>query len=270
MLRSLKELERYTVTAVDGDVGSVVNFLIDDERWAVRHLVVETSGFFNGRRVLISPISFRDVDWATQTFHLALTKDKIKNGPSVDTDRPVSRQHEREYYQYYGYPYYWGYMGVGAWGIGSYPAVLGSGPTTSARPEAADKDSGDVHLRSAKEVRGYHIQGSDDAIGFVEDFIIDDKTWEARYLVVDTSHWWWGRRVLVAPRWASRVSWTQRKVFVNLSREAIRSSPSWEPDSVIRREYEARLHDYYGLRGYWGEDTGDAERPHREVGRHPG
>ena len=58
MLRSLKDLERYKVSASDGDIGSVVNFLFDDERWAVRYLVVDTGGFFSGRSVLISPISF--------------------------------------------------------------------------------------------------------------------------------------------------------------------------------------------------------------------
>ena len=41
MLRSLKELEHYAVSATDGDVGTVVNFLFDDEHWAVRHLVVD-------------------------------------------------------------------------------------------------------------------------------------------------------------------------------------------------------------------------------------
>ena len=30
MLRSLKDLERYNVSATDGDIGSVVNFLLDD------------------------------------------------------------------------------------------------------------------------------------------------------------------------------------------------------------------------------------------------
>jgi len=44
MLRSLKDLERYTVNATDGDVGDVVNFFIDDERWIVRYLVVQTGG----------------------------------------------------------------------------------------------------------------------------------------------------------------------------------------------------------------------------------
>ena len=253
MLRSLKELEHYKVAATDGDVGSVVNFLFDDERWAIRHLVVQTGGFFDERRVLISPISFREVDWLTQLFHVALTKDKIKNCPSVDVDQPVSRQHERDYYRYYGYPYYWGY--VGAWGMGYCPTLLGPGRASDALPDHADQDSGDVHLRSANEVRDYHIQGSDDAVGFVDDFIIDDDTWEVRYLVVDTSHWWWGHKVLVAPRWTTDVSWTQRKVFVNLSREEIKSSPSWDPNSVIRREYEARLHAHYGLGGYWVEDA---------------
>jgi hypothetical protein len=172
----------------------------------IRHLVVQAGGFFNERAVLISPLSFREVDWKTQKFHLALTKTKVKNASSIDAAPLVSRQYERDYDRYYGYPYYWGYMGVGAWDTGYYPAVLGSGPASSALPEEAYRDSGDVHLRSAKEVRGYDIQGSGDAIGFVEDFIVDDEAWEVRYLVVDTSHWWWGRKVLVAPRSASRVS----------------------------------------------------------------
>src|ERR1039458_3522420 len=118
MLRSLKDLERYTVSATDGDIGTVVNFLLDDERWIVRYLVVETGGFFGGRQVLISPISFREVDWSTHRFHLALTIDKVKNSPSVDTDKPVSRQNERDYFGYYGYPYYWGDSGL--WGMGAY------------------------------------------------------------------------------------------------------------------------------------------------------
>lgn len=95
MLRNLKDLERYTVGATDGDLGRVVDFLFDDERWVVRYLVVEPGGFFDERRVLISPISFRQVDWRLQCFNVALTKDKVRNSPSIDLDKPVSRQYER-------------------------------------------------------------------------------------------------------------------------------------------------------------------------------
>ena len=94
MQRSLKDLEQYVVCATDGEIGHVVDFLLDDEHWAVRYLVVETGAVFNGCRVLISPIAFRAVDWATRQFHLALTIDQVKGSPGVDTNKPVSRQHE--------------------------------------------------------------------------------------------------------------------------------------------------------------------------------
>ena len=252
MLRSLKDLERYTVGATDGDIGSVVNFLLDDEHWTIRYLVAEPGGFFDGRRVLISPMFFRQVDWANRHFHLALTMDRVKNCPSVDVDKPVSRQHERDYYHYYGYPYYWGYSG--RWGMGAFPGFLTAGGWN----ETADghlAKSGDVHLRSASEVRGYHIQGSDAPIGHVEDFIVDDETWEIRYLVIDTSNWWFGKKVLVAPHWAKSVSWEENNVYVDLSRQAIKNSPEWNPTAAINREYEARLYDYYGRPVYW--ETGD-------------
>src|SRR5208283_3789493 len=122
MLRSLKDLENYKVSATDGDIGHVVNFLLDDERWVARYLVVETGGSLGGRAVLISPISFRQADWSTRRFHLALTMEKIRNSPSVDVDKPVSRQHERDYYGYYGYPRYWD--STGSWGTGDFPRLL--------------------------------------------------------------------------------------------------------------------------------------------------
>jgi len=250
MLRSLKALDGYRVAATDGELGSVVNFLFDDERWTLRYLVVKTGHFFDERKVLISPISFSGVDWSTDLFHLALTMDKIKKSPPVDTDMPVSRQHERDYYRYYGYPYYWGYSG--AWAMGAYPGWLAHGGWDNV-PEAKNSDeiSGDVHLRSVNEVRGYHVQGSDDAIGKVADFVVDDETWEVRYLVIDTSLWGFGKKVLVGPHWASGISWAERKVHVDMSRQAIRNSPEWDASAVITREYEARMHDYYGRPAYW-------------------
>jgi hypothetical protein len=133
--------------------------------------------------------------------------------------------------------------------MGVYPGLLATG---SWAPPVADRsDTEDVHLRSVDEVRGYHIQGSDDAIGHVEDFIVDDETWEVRYLVVDTSNWWFGKKVLIAPEWASGVSWYERKVHVAMTRQAIKDSPQWDASSAIERDFETRLYDYYGRPMYW-------------------
>jgi uncharacterized protein YrrD len=268
MLRSLKEMEHYAVGATDGDIGHVADLLFDDERWVVRYLVVETAGFLSGRRVLISPISFRQVDWPTRRFHLALTRDKVKSSPSVDVDKPVSRQHELDYFGYYGYPRYWGYPGL--WGTGAYPGMLATGRSNGS-PAEEPGGSGDVHLRSAKEIRGYHIEGADAAIGHVDDFIIDDETWAVRYLVVDTRNWWLDKKVLVAPHWANRIGWAEKKVFVDLSRQAIKNSPEWNPSAPINREYETRLYDYYGRPVYWESVYGPATPPpHHHPGSHLG
>ena len=249
MLRSLKDLERYTVSASDGDIGTVVDFLVEDDRWVVRYLVVGTSGFFDRRSVLISPISFGKADWSTQRFHVALTRAKVKDSPDVDVDKPVSRQRERDYYGYYGYPYYWGHLGV--WGMATYPNVLAERGWSDAPDAHATGADGDAHLRSASEIRGYHIRGTDDTIGHVADFIVDDETWQIRYLVIETSNWWFGKKVLVAPHWATSVSWEDRTVHVDLSREAIKSSPEWNPTAGVNRKYEVELYDYYGRPAYW-------------------
>ena len=242
MLRSLKDLEGYAAGATDGDVGRVVDFLLDDERWAVRYLVVEPGSFLDGSQVLVSPISFRDVDWPTHRFHLALTKEKVRKSPSIDADKPVSRQHEGDFSRYYGFPCYW--RSSGLWGVSSVPNAPAEDEPKE-EPAAPSGEPGDVHLRSTRDVRGYEIRGTDDAIGHVEDFLVDDETWQVKYLVVDTGNWWFGRKVLVAPDWATRISWEERTVHLGLARESIRTSPEWDPGAGVDPEYEARLRDHY-------------------------
>jgi hypothetical protein len=248
MLRSLKFLEQYMVSATDGDVGNVVDVLLDDEYWFIRYLVVDTGAFLNRHEVLISPVSFSEVEWPIQRFHLNLTKENVKNSPTVDTHKPVSRQQEEELHNYYGYPHYWSYSAVS--GSGAYPRLVAAGNLGDMSRSRTDQ-LGDIHLRSAKELRGYDIQASDESIGHIDDFIVEDDIWEIRYLVIDTSNWWFGKRVLVAPQWASRISWEQRNVCINMSRQAIKDSPEYDPSVTLEREYETRLHDHYGERGYW-------------------
>jgi len=154
-----------------------------------------------------------------------LTKEKIKNSPSIDVDQPVSRRHEHDYCSYYGYPSYWGFGGV--WGMGAYPQYQSGEPLQATLDRASE--SGDQHLRSARELRGYHIQGSDDSIGHVEDLLVDDESWQVRHLSIATSNWWLGRR--------SRT---------RLNGPAVRLSD---------RDYEIRLHQHYGQEPYWAPSS---------------
>jgi hypothetical protein len=248
-------LKHLSIRATDGELGTVDQFLFDDETWAIRYLTVETGGWLGGRPVLISPISIIRTDWGAKQLDVALTKKQVENSPDINTHQPVSRQHEAEYLGYYGYPDYWG--GPYLWGSAFYPAGLAI-PTTASTEATADrirKESTDSHLRSTDAVTGYGIEAADGEIGHVAGFVVDDEAWAIRYIEVATRNWWPGKKVLVSPAWIERVSWTDSKVYVGLTREAIRNGPEYVESVPITREYENRLYSHYGRPPYWQHDA---------------
>ena len=126
-------------------------------------------------------------------------------------------------------------------------------------PFTQDKKTWDPHLRSTHDVSGHHIKAADGEIGHVDDFIIDDEMWAIRYLIIDTKNWWPGKKVLVSPKWIERVSWDERKVFVNLSSVTIKQSPEYTEESLLTRDYETGLHQHYNRKGYWVDEPADKE-----------
>lgn len=57
MIRSMEHMRKFEIVATDGRIGAVDDFYFDDERWAIRYVVVDTGRWMPGRRVLISPLS---------------------------------------------------------------------------------------------------------------------------------------------------------------------------------------------------------------------
>ena len=228
MLRSATYLQGFTLRAMDGEIGKVDQFYLDDETWAIRYLVVNTGSWLAGRLVLISLFSVGQTDWESKQFEVILTKKEVEGSPDIDTQKPVSRQHEAEYLGYYGYPFYW--------------------ESSASRAETERADS---HLRSTKEVTGYHIEATDGEIGHVENFIVDHHIWAIQYIEVNTRNWWPGKKVLMSPHWIERVSWTDSKVYVDLSRETIKNAPEYIDSESVTREYEHRLWEHYKRSAYW-------------------
>jgi hypothetical protein len=251
MLRSVNELQGCTIHASDGDIGHVDQFYFDDEKWTIRYLVVETGGWLSGRSVLISPIALGEADWHARRLSVNLSREQVKNSPDISADKPVSRQQEFGYYQYYSWPYYWG--GAGLWGGGMYPGLLLPSTGEAAREERyrEEREQDDPHLRSTKAVVGYRIRATDAEIGHVADFLVDEETWALRYMAVDTGGWWPGKKVLIAPEWVAQVSWAESTVDVDLKRDTIKNGPEWDPDEPISREFEERLYGYYHRTPYW-------------------
>jgi hypothetical protein len=95
------------------------------------------------------------------------------------------------------------------------------------------------------------MEAIDGEIGHLDGFVMDDETWAIRYIEVATRNWWPGKKVLISPEWIERVSWTDSKVYVGLSREAIKSGPEYVESIPITREYENKLYLHYGRPPYW-------------------
>jgi uncharacterized protein YrrD len=265
MLRSVKEMEGYAVGATDGAIGHVKDFYLDDEAWIIRYLVVDTGGWLSNRKVLVSPIAVGTPNREQRLLPASISQEQVRKSPDIDTDKPVSRQHEMTYSGYYGYPYYWG--GAGYWGGGMYPGLMmpgygglggsyansGEGQREMEQRESTRHAQEDPHLRSCNAVIGYHIHASDGEIGHVAGMLIDEQTWAVRYLVVDTSNWWVGHQVLIAPQWIESVNWFDQTVAVSMTRQAVKDAPPYDSTGAPNRVEEDRLYRHYGQTDYWSD-----------------
>ena len=114
MLSKAKTLTDYKLDSLDGEIGKVKEFYFDDRHWTIRYLVADTGNWLAGRQVLISPYALNSVIKSEKHLSVDLTKKQIEDSPSLDSDKPVSRQFEEAYYGYYGWPMYW--SGPYMWG----------------------------------------------------------------------------------------------------------------------------------------------------------
>ncbi|MCE5339502.1 MAG: PRC-barrel domain-containing protein [Planctomycetaceae bacterium] len=240
--------------SLDGEIGKVKEFYFDDNHWTIRYLVADTGSWLMGRQVLISPYAMVAVNKEEQYITIDLTKKQIEDSPSLDSDKPVSRQFEDAYHGYYGYPMYW--SGQYMWGL--YPYILRDRKMW--REPTKEEKSWNPNLRSTYDVSGHHVQATDGEIGHVDDFIIDDETWAIRYLIIDTRNWWLGKKVLISPKWIGNISWSESKVFVSISRQTIKQAPEYTDESLLTREYETELHLHYNRQGYWDDELTAIEK----------
>ena len=232
----LKHLTGYRLDARDGVIGKLEQVYFDDRDWVVRYFIVSTGGWLSGRKVLVVPDVISGIDEEAKLLDVDLTREQVENSPPVDTEQPVSRHYEQEYYLYYGWDPYW-----------SGDSMLGSQPPVILPSENETKEPEHPHLRSSDEVKHYSIQARDGDIGHVEDFILEVPGWCIRYLEIDTRNWLPGKHVLLAPAWIKQVRWSTQMVAVDLNREVIETAPPYDPDKTISRDYQVALYKHYGM-----------------------
>lgn len=253
MLRQARQLSTLAVTAWDGAVGEIEDFYFDDLAWTVRYLVVRTKEWLDGRRVLLIPGAIKEIKWSEASILLDLSREQVGNSPPVEAEAPLSRQYEIDLHNYYNWPYYW--SNIGPLGVGGPTLDQPVPAATAALAYAVDEEAENRHLRSMEEVVGYEVAASDGNAGTVKDFVINTENWAIFYMLIDTSNWLQAeRQVLLAPTWVEKIEWTTERFTVDVTRALLKQSPQFDPADLIEREYEKRLFEHFGRRGYWLAD----------------
>lgn len=258
MLWNASEVIGCEIAASDGHIGKIDDILFDDSNWNVRLLVVETGHWLSSRKVLLPSSALEQVDANQKECEIKLTMQQIRDSPDVETKRPVSRQMEASVYGHYGYRPYWnggsGFIGgigyLGGYGYSNDSNGELSPPSawwSEVETANAKRENDDVHLRSVKEVSGYHIHATDGQFGHVEDFLVEDADWRIRFLIADTNDWWPGKKVLISPRSVKKIDWSVHLVSVDVDRQKVKGAPAYVEAMLIDRSLKEDFATYYGF-----------------------
>jgi hypothetical protein len=87
------------IFAMNGDIGEVEDFIIDDVSWKI-HFLVETGNWFRKKSDYFSTLD-QKCKWQEQTVTINHSKEAVKNSPEYDSSQPLNDSYEHLLNEYY-------------------------------------------------------------------------------------------------------------------------------------------------------------------------
>lgn len=106
-LRSTKVVGRYHIMAVDGEIGHLEGFIVDDETWTIRYATADTRNWLPGKKILLATEWINWISWAESNVYVGFRRERIGHSPEFHPDRPLTREFESGLYSYYQRTPYW-------------------------------------------------------------------------------------------------------------------------------------------------------------------
>ena len=106
-LRSTSEVGGYSIEAQDGEIGHIKDFVIDDETWAIRYLIVDTQNWWPGKKVLISTLWIDRISWSNSQVKIHMTRESIRQSPEFSEEGLITRDYEAHLHGHYKRDGYW-------------------------------------------------------------------------------------------------------------------------------------------------------------------
>lgn len=230
MLRSLENLLGYQIVATNGPIGTVGDFLFDDDSWTVRYLAVAAGGWLNRKQVVLATSAIDNIADDKRELRVGLTRESVLSSPGLDSAKPVSRQKEILLAEHYGWKPYWT------------PDPLFAVEIPSERmPVEGAVEGCDPHLRSLREITTYRVCGGGPP-GYVADLIAKTATWRIHGLVCSESRTRLTAASLIPPESVQEIDWTNRRLRLADAAEA----PKFDPAAPVNIVRVVRYYDYTG------------------------
>ena len=81
-LRSTQAVNGYHIQASDGMIGHICDFMMDDQSWAIRQLVIKTGHRFSGKEVQIPTTQVDRISYDKSTVFVNLTSEAVEQSPA--------------------------------------------------------------------------------------------------------------------------------------------------------------------------------------------
>jgi hypothetical protein len=232
MLWRTAAIKGFKIHGSNGQVGAVTDLLFDDKTWMTKWLAAHAGPWLFGRHVLLRVSVLEKPDDDARQVRVQLTHQQVKDSPDARTDPPVSRSMDVDVYSYDDRLPVWqsgdSPRGLRPEGTPVFMPRMGLGPDPFCHGGASTPGvTVDPSLRSATDVKGYHMAATDGAIGHIEDFLFDDIDWRIKYLGIDTKNWLPGLDVVIAPSAIREISSAMRSIYLNVDRETGKRSPPY-------------------------------------------
>ncbi len=102
-LRSLRELAGYRIEALDGDIGHIGDLVIDDQRWAIPFVVIDTRNWWPGTHVMVPSGEILGMSRADRIVFVSLSRQVIQGSPEFDPAIAISAEYRSRLDAYYSH-----------------------------------------------------------------------------------------------------------------------------------------------------------------------
>jgi len=80
-LQSTKAMNGYHIQTGEGPIGHLTDFVIDDESWAIRQLVIQTGHWLSAKEIVLSTEDVDRISYEQSTVYVSKTKETILAAP---------------------------------------------------------------------------------------------------------------------------------------------------------------------------------------------